>query len=158
MFFMLFNAGWTQPDCEDSHQVVHIGHDYVAILLHPFEVDMVAMVMIMTMTMMVITMTHPLLLLPFEGAATIVVDNEIRSQVHTGCPSLAEGFHNDVDAGDSDDQDEDDDLLYLNSGPVTAPQAVPGKRARGRCSSTLMLMMMLMTPEKRRAELIHLAR
>ena len=105
---------------------------------------MVAMVMIMTMTMMVITMTHPLLLLPFEGAATIVVDNEIRSQVHTGCPSLAEGFHNDVDAGDSDDQDEDDDLLYLNSGPVTAPQAVPGKRARGRCSSTLMMMMMLM--------------
>ena len=100
--------------------------------------------MIMTMTMMVITMTHPLLLLPFEGAATIVVDNEIRSQVHTGCPSLAEGFHYDVDAGDRDDQDEDDDLLYLNSGPVTAPQAVPGKRARGRCSSTLMIMMMVM--------------
>ena len=108
----------------------------------------------------------PLLSFDFERAATIVVDNEIRSQVHTGCPSLAEGFHNDVDAGDSDDQDEDDDLLYLNSGPVTAPQAVPGKRARGRCSSTLMLMMMVMmmmmmmliTPEKRRAELIHLAR
>ena len=101
--------------------------------------------MLMMMMVVMTTMTHHHLLLPFEGAATIVVDNEIRSQVHTGCPSLAVGFdfHNDEDDTGNDDNDdvdnEDnaDDLLYLNSGPVTAPQAVPGKNARGRCSSTL---------------------
>ena len=127
---------------------------------------MVAMVMITTMIMMVTPMTHPLLL-SFEGAATIVIDNQIRSQVHADCSSLTDGFYFYNDEGDYNDEDDDeyndqnddsenndnkndddgygdndDDLLYLNSGPVTAPQAVPGKSARGRCSSTFMMMIM----------------
>ena len=130
------------------------------------HLTMVAMVMITTMMMMVTPMTHPLLL-SFEGAATIVIDNQIRSQVHADCSSLTDGFYlynDECDYNDEDDDeyndenddsenndnkddddgygDKDDDLLYLNSGPVTAPQAVPGKSARGRCSSTFMMMIM----------------
>ena len=102
---------------EDA-DICHDGNNYddISILLKPFEGAAVdngghGDDCKMMMKMMMTTMTHHLLLLPFEGAATIVVDNQIRSQVHTGCPSLAVGFdfHNDEDDNDDDDHDNDDE-------------------------------------------------